>query len=69
MLHAASAHIDRVILEAFVAGVESCEDKEAQRGAQHGCDLYALSVIEEDKAWYVEHTSCRPSGRRLSRAA
>ena len=19
------------------------------------CDLYALSVIEEDKAWYVEH--------------
>ena len=55
VLHAASAHIDRVILEAFVAGIESCEDEQAQRVLSTVCDLYALSVIEEDKAWYVEH--------------
>jgi acyl-CoA oxidase len=55
VLHAASAHIDRVILEAFVAGIESCEDAEARELLEMVCDLYALSVIDEDKAWYIEH--------------
>jgi acyl-CoA oxidase len=56
VLHAASAHIDRVVLEAFVAGIESCPDPDARELLELVCDLYALSVIEEDKAWYVEHT-------------
>jgi acyl-CoA oxidase len=56
VLHAASAHIDRVVLEAFVAGIESCPDEAARELLGLVCDLYALSVIEEDKAWYVEHT-------------
>jgi acyl-CoA oxidase len=56
VLHAASAHIDRVVLEAFVAGIESCPDREARELLELVCDVYALSVIEEDKAWYVEHT-------------
>ncbi|HTQ20963.1 acyl-CoA dehydrogenase [Mycobacterium sp.] len=56
VLHAAIAHIDRVVLEAFVAGIESCPDREARELLGLMCDLYALSVIEEDKAWYVEHT-------------
>jgi acyl-CoA oxidase len=55
VLHAASAHIDRVVLEAFVAGIDSCEDAEARELLELVCDLYALSVIEEDKAWYIEH--------------
>ncbi len=55
VLHAATAHIDRVILEAFVAGIDSCEDQRARELLELVCDLYALSVIEEDKAWYVEH--------------
>ncbi len=55
VLHAASAHIDRVVLEAFIAGIESCEDDEAREVLCMVCDLYALSVIEDDKAWYVEH--------------
>ena len=29
VLHTAQAHIDRVVLEAFVAGIDSCEDDEA----------------------------------------
>jgi acyl-CoA oxidase len=56
VLHAAIAHIDRVVLEAFVAGIESCPDRDARELLELLCDLYALSVIEEDKAWYVEHT-------------
>jgi acyl-CoA oxidase len=55
VLHAASAHIDRVVLEAFVAGIDSCEDDEAREVLDMVCDLYALSVIEDDKAWYIEH--------------
>jgi acyl-CoA oxidase len=55
VLHAANAHIDRVVLEAFVAGIDSCEDEEARELLEMVCDLYALSVIEDDKAWYVEH--------------
>ncbi|MDT5146237.1 MAG: acyl-CoA oxidase [Mycobacterium sp.] len=55
VLHAASAHIDRVVLEAFVAGIEACPDEEARELLCIVCDLYALSVIEDDKAWYVEH--------------
>ena len=55
VLHAASAHIDRIILEAFVAGISSCENDEARELLEQVCDLYALSVIEEDKAWFIEH--------------
>ncbi|QLL05754.1 acyl-CoA dehydrogenase [Mycobacterium vicinigordonae] len=56
VLHAAQAHIDRVVLEAFVAGIEACPDDEARELLGVVCDLYALSVIEEDKAWFIEHT-------------
>lgn len=55
IVHMASAHIDRVILEAFVAGITTCEDDEARRILNEVCDLYALSVIEADKAWFIEH--------------
>lgn len=55
VLHAAAAHIDRVVLEAFVAGIDSCPDPDARELLELVCDLYALSVIEDDKAWYIEH--------------
>lgn len=55
VLHAAQAHIDRVVLEAFVAGIESCPDRAARELLEAVCDRYALSVIEEDKACYVAH--------------
>ncbi|MFF0815883.1 acyl-CoA dehydrogenase [Rhodococcus sp. NPDC003318] len=55
VLHAAEAHVDRVVLEAFVAGIESCADEQARRLLSDLCDLYALTVIENDKAWFIEH--------------
>jgi acyl-CoA oxidase len=55
VLHAAQAHIERIILEAFVAGIDSCEDDDARKVLELVCDLYALSVIEQDGAWFVEH--------------
>lgn len=55
VLHTAQAHVDRIVLEAFIAGIASCEDPEARRVLEMVCDLYALSVIEDDKAWFIEH--------------
>lgn len=55
VLHAASAHIDRIVLEAFVAGIDACENEEARELLGIVCDLYALTAIEDDKAWYIEH--------------
>ena len=60
VLHAASAHVDRIVLEAFVAGIASCESasvegQEARKLLNMVCDLYALATIEEHRAWYLEH--------------
>ena len=55
VVHTARAHVDRIVLEAFCTGIASCEDPEALRVLEMLCDLYALSVIEEDKAWFIEH--------------
>jgi acyl-CoA oxidase len=59
VLAAAQAHIDRVVLEAFVAGIDDCKDDTARELLGELCDMYALSVIDENKAWFIEH-------RRLS---
>jgi len=55
VLETAKAHIDRIVLEAFVAGIASCPDGGARHILNQLCDLYALSVIEDNKAWYMEH--------------
>ncbi|MFE9750625.1 acyl-CoA dehydrogenase [Saccharothrix saharensis] len=60
VLHAARAHVDRVVLEAFVAAVDRCADPEASALLDQVCDLYALSTIEADRAWFLEHGRLTP---------
>lgn len=55
VMHTARAHIDRTVLEAFIAGIDRCEDAQARHILEMLCDLYALSVIESDKAFFLEH--------------
>ncbi|MFC5379896.1 acyl-CoA dehydrogenase [Aquipuribacter nitratireducens] len=55
MLAAARAHLDRVQLEAFVTGIERCEDAAAAAVLEQVCDLFALSLLEQEKAWFLEH--------------
>ena len=55
LLQAARAHVDRVLLEAFVEGIEECQDPTAQALLNQVCDLFALSTVEAERAWYIEH--------------
>ncbi|ASR37995.1 acyl-CoA oxidase [Prauserella marina] len=55
VLKAGRVHVDRVVLEAFVGAIDRCEDPEAKALLNKVCDLYALSNIEADRAWFLEH--------------
>ena len=55
ILIAAQAHIDRVILETFVEGVDGCDDPEISALLDKVCDLHALSTLERERGWYMEH--------------
>jgi acyl-CoA oxidase len=51
----ARVYVERVILEAFAEAVERCPDPELKELLGRVCDLYAMSAIEEDRAWFQEH--------------
>jgi acyl-CoA oxidase len=55
VLDAARAHIDRVVLDAFVAAIERCKDRKLVGVLNQLCDLYALSDIERDRGCFQEH--------------
>lgn len=55
VLFAARAHIDRCVLEAAVEALDSMADGAAKNLLERVLILYALSSIEEDKAWFIEH--------------
>jgi acyl-CoA oxidase len=61
VLKTAQTHIDRVVLEAFVAGIERTADADAKALLEKVCDLYALSTMENDKAWFLEHGQLTPA--------
>jgi acyl-CoA oxidase len=52
---AARAHVDRVVLEAFAEAIEHCRDESLRQALALVCDLYALSTIESERAFYQEH--------------
>ncbi|WP_347058939.1 acyl-CoA dehydrogenase [Blastococcus sp. HT6-30] len=60
VLKTARTHIDRIVLEAFVEGVDRATDPDVGTLLDRVCDLYALSTIEEDKAWFLEHGQLTP---------
>ena len=50
----AHAHIERVVLEAFDAGVRATTDAPLAQWLDHLCDLHALSRLADDMSWFVE---------------
>jgi acyl-CoA oxidase len=61
VLFAARAHVDRVVLEAFVAAIDRCEDPATAALLNEVCDLYALANLEADRAWFLEHGRITPA--------
>ncbi|WP_040777919.1 acyl-CoA dehydrogenase family protein [Nocardia pneumoniae] len=55
ILAAGSAHIDRLVLEAFIEGIADIDDPDARELAGSMCDLFVYSTIEENQAWFIMH--------------
>ena len=51
---------DLVVLEAFAAAVEDCEDAATRDLLDKLCSLHALSTIERERGWYQEHGRLSP---------
>lgn len=69
LLRAARVHVDRVVLESFVAAIDECDDPAAKALLDQVCDLYALSAIEDDRAWFLEHGRLTPKRAKAVTAA
>ncbi len=65
VLKSAATHIERIVLEAFVDAVDRTTDPDAKKLLDTLCDLYALSTIEADKAWFLEHGQLTPARGKL----
>jgi len=55
VLVAARAHVHREILESFCQAVDRTDDDALVDVLDRLCDLYALSELERERAWFQEH--------------
>ncbi len=55
VIAAGRAHVERLVLEAFVDKTTPMVDSENKRALNLLCDLFALSTIEADRGWWMEH--------------
>ncbi len=55
VIAAARAHVERLVLEAFVAKTAALPDGDLKVALTLLCDLHALTTIERDRAWFMEH--------------
>jgi acyl-CoA oxidase len=55
VIGAARAHAERLLLESFVDAIDAMPEGQNRLAMQLVCDLFALSAIEADRAWFMEH--------------
>lgn len=55
VIAAARAHMERLVLEAFAEKVDTLPDGDLKVALNLLVDLHALSGIEADRAWFMEH--------------
>jgi acyl-CoA oxidase len=55
VISSAWAHVERIVLESFLEKLDQMEEGPNKDALNHLCDLYALSCIESDRAWFLEH--------------
>lgn len=54
MIDVAQAYLERIVLEQFQEAVKTIEDENSKQILTKLYQLYALSQIEKNKAWYLE---------------
>ncbi|WP_264537244.1 acyl-CoA dehydrogenase [Flavobacterium sp. N1736] len=54
MIDVAQAYLERVVLEQFLEAIKTVEDENSKEILTKLYQLYALSQIEKNKAWYLE---------------
>jgi acyl-CoA oxidase len=59
---AARSYVESLVLEAFAEAVQRCPAGPEHDALDELCDLYALSLLESERAWFQEHG--RMSGER-----
>jgi acyl-CoA oxidase len=68
VIAAARAHVERLVLEAFVQKVATLPDGDLKVALNLLCDLHALCTIEADRAWFMEHGRLTvPRSKAISR--
>ncbi len=68
VIGAARAHVERLVLEAFVDKTRSLPEGDQKVALNLLCDLHALSTIEADAAWFMEHGRLSsPRSKAISR--
>ena len=55
VIASSNAHVERLLLEAFAEKVQAMPEGGNRLVMQLMCDLFALSTIEANRAWYMEH--------------
>lgn len=68
VLLAGRVHMDRIVLDAFIAGIAECPDEETREVMERLCTLYALSSIEADAGWFQEHNRLSAGRAKAVRA-
>jgi len=55
LIATARAHVHHQVLEAFAARLERCDDEAHRALLERVCDLYAVTEMDADRAWFQEH--------------
>ncbi len=68
VISAAEAHVERLVLEAFVEKVREQPEGDLRDMLNMLCDLHALASIEADRGWFMEHGRLTsPRSKAISR--
>ena len=54
MIELAKAFSDKWALKRFIEQVDATDDPAVKKAMKTMCDLYALTIIQENKGWYLE---------------
>jgi len=55
VIDAANAHVERLVLDAFLDKIATVPDGDLKVTLNLMCDVFALTTIEADRAWFMEH--------------